>query len=123
MHVVAGAPNVLLGGSHSGNLSATEAVREGAVDILCSDYYPAALLHALFALARETRRELPELVRLVTLNPARAVMMDGEVGSLRPGKKADLVVVQQLENGFPVITHAMVDGRSVLRMSYREGST
>jgi alpha-D-ribose 1-methylphosphonate 5-triphosphate diphosphatase len=123
MHVVAGAPNVLLGGSHSGNLSATEAVREGAVDILCSDYYPAALLHALFALARETRRELPELVRLVTLNPARAVMMDGEVGSLRPGKKADLVVVRQLENGFPVITQVMVDGRSVLQMSYREGST
>ena len=122
MHVVAGAPNVLLGGSHSGNLSATEAVREGAVDILCSDYYPAGLLHAVFALARETRRDIPELVRLVTLNPARAVMMDGELGSLQPGKKADLVVVRQLEDGFPVVTHAMVDGRCVLQMSYREGS-
>ena len=122
MHVVAGAPNVLLGGSHSGNLSAEEAVRQDAVDILCSDYYPAALLHAVFALARTTRRELPDLVRLVTLNPAQAVMMDGEVGSLRPGKKADLVVVHLLEKGFPAITHVMVDGRSVFRASYREGS-
>jgi len=76
----------------------------------------------VFALARDTRRDIPELVRLVTLNPARAVMMDGELGSLQPGKKADLVVVRQLEDGFPVVTHAMVDGRCVLQMSYREGS-
>ena len=52
MHAVAGAPNVLLGRSHSGNLSAREAVAAGAVDVLCSDYYPAALLDAVFALRR-----------------------------------------------------------------------
>lgn len=35
--VVAGAPNVMLGGSHAGNLNAEEAIRAGHVDILCSD--------------------------------------------------------------------------------------
>jgi len=47
MYTVAGAPNVLLGGSHSGNLSAIEAINEGCIDILCSDYYPASLLHTV----------------------------------------------------------------------------
>jgi len=122
MHVVAGAPNVLLGGSHSGNLSAAEAVRERSVNVLCSDYYPAALLHAVFSLADQEAAPLPELVKLVTLNAAEAVMMDGEIGSLAPGKKADLIVVQKLKNGFPVLTNAMVDGQRVLGVSYREGA-
>jgi len=53
MFTVAGAPNVLLGGSHSGNLSAKEAIKEGCIDILCSDYYPASLLHAVFLLEQD----------------------------------------------------------------------
>jgi alpha-D-ribose 1-methylphosphonate 5-triphosphate diphosphatase len=122
MHVVAGAPNVLLGGSHSGNLSAAEAVREGCVDILCSDYYPPAMLHALFELARGAEERMPELVKLVTLHPAQAVNMDQVIGSLAPGKKADLVIVQSLDKGFPVLTHTMVDGKVILGMAYREGA-
>ena len=51
MHTIAGAPNVMLGHSHSGNLSAREAVQAGAIDVLCSDYYPAALLDAVFRCA------------------------------------------------------------------------
>ncbi|MDR2246570.1 MAG: alpha-D-ribose 1-methylphosphonate 5-triphosphate diphosphatase, partial [Treponema sp.] len=70
--VVVGAPNIMLGGSHSGNLSALEAVREGAADILCSDYYPASLLHSAFRLEEEGVLSLPAAVRMLTLNPARA---------------------------------------------------
>ncbi|MCL6459337.1 MAG: alpha-D-ribose 1-methylphosphonate 5-triphosphate diphosphatase, partial [Gorillibacterium sp.] len=51
MYTLAGAPNILLGGSHNGNLSAEEAIREEAIDILCSDYYPAAMLHAVFQMS------------------------------------------------------------------------
>lgn len=123
MHVVAGAPNVLLGGSHAGNLSAAQAVQEGSVDVLCSDYYPAALLHALFRLADDSEKALPDLVKLVTLHPAVAVNMGREIGSVAEGKKADLIVVQKLEGGFPAVTHTLVDGALVLGMTYREGVT
>ena len=56
MHTIAGAPNVMLGHSHSGNLSAREAVQAGAIDVLCSDYYPAALLDAVFTLRDQCGR-------------------------------------------------------------------
>lgn len=119
MHTVAGAPNVLLGGSHSGNLSAGEAVLAGVVDVLCSDYYPAALLAAVFALHREHGKPLAEMVRLVTLNPARAVLIDEETGSIETGKRADLLVVHQLEDETPYVARAIVAGRPVYASEYR----
>jgi phosphonate metabolism protein PhnM len=119
MHTVAGAPNILLGGSHSGNLSAAEAIIDGSVDVLCSDYYPAALLHAVFTMHRKHGLPLHDMVNLATRNAALAVGMDAELGSVEAGKKADLLVVDELEDGFPVVTAAFVDGRSILRTSYR----
>ncbi|MDC7218425.1 MAG: phosphonate metabolism protein PhnM [Spirochaetales bacterium] len=119
MHTVAGAPNVLLGGSHSGNLSAAEAVVDGSVNILCSDYYPAALLHAVFQLHEEYGLSLVDMVNLVTLNPAKAVNMDETIGSLERGKKADILVVERLEDQFPAVTNAFVDGKPVLTTTYR----
>ena len=64
-----GAPNILLGGSHTGNLSAAEAVKEGCADILCSDYYPAAMLHSIFIMHKQHGVPLPEIVNKLTLNP------------------------------------------------------
>ena len=119
LHTVAGAPNVLLGGSHSGNLSAAEAILDGAVDVLCSDYYPAALLHAVFFMHRNHGLPLPDMVRLVTRNPAEAVLMGQEYGSLEVGKKADVLVVQQIDDGFPAVTDGVVDGTRVFSTSYR----
>ena len=60
MTVIAGAPNIVRGGSHSGNVSAAEMVREGAVDALASDYVPASLVEAAFACVREAGISLPE---------------------------------------------------------------
>lgn len=119
MFTVAGAPNVLLGGSHSGNLSAIEGVRHGAIDILCSDYYPASLLHAVFQLARECSLSLPEAVRMVTLNPAKAVRIDREHGSIEEGKRADLLLIERVEPDFPVIAAVWVDGKMIQRTHYR----
>jgi len=84
---MAGAPNILLGGSHSGNLSAAEAILDGCIDILCSDYYPAAMLQAVFQMHLQHHLDLPSLVRLVTANPARAVQIDAEYGTIASGKK------------------------------------
>lgn len=119
MHTVAGAPNILLGGSHSGNLSAAEAILDGAVDVLCSDYYPASLLHSVFRMHREHDLPLHGMVRLVTTNAAKAVGLSSETGSLEAGLKADFLIVDLLDDGFPVVASAYVDGREVLGTTYR----
>jgi alpha-D-ribose 1-methylphosphonate 5-triphosphate diphosphatase len=120
MFTTAGAPNVILGGSHAGNISATAAVLEGAVDILCSDYYPAALLHAVFFLIDRHGLDPAAVFKLVTANPARAVRMDDMIGSLEPGRRADVLVINRDSGKFPVITDAFVDGYPTLQFHYRE---
>jgi alpha-D-ribose 1-methylphosphonate 5-triphosphate diphosphatase len=118
--VAVGAPNVMLGGSHSGNLSAVEAIREGAADILCSDYYPASLLHAAFKLEEEGVLSLPAAVRMLTLNPARAMGIDGDYGAVEAGKKADLLVVRKIDKR-PLVCKCFIDGRAALQFGYRIG--
>ena len=116
---IAGAPNVLLGGSHSGNLSAVEAIQEQTIDILCSDYYPPALLHSLFKLSDEFGQDLHEMFQLVTLNPAKAVRINDEVGSIKEGKKADIIIIEKMDDGFPMVTASIVDGKLITRTMYR----
>ena len=115
---VVGAPNILLGGSHSGNMSAAEAIQAGCADILCSDYYPPAILHSIFAMHLKHGVPLPEMVKKATLNPAKAMGLGEAYGSIEPGKKADLLVIGILD-GYPVITHVLVDGRTTSRVEYR----
>lgn len=95
MYIAMGSPNVLRGGSHSGNLSALEAIDAGVVDILAADYYPAALLHAVFILARHGL-PLHSAVNLVSHNPATALGLHDR-GSIVVGKHADLVFVDDAD--------------------------
>lgn len=123
MHTIAGAPNVLLGHSHSGNLSARRAVADGVVDVLCSDYYPAALLDAVFTLHRRCDIDIARAFSLVTINPAKAAGIADEVGSIAVGKRADVLLVREIACGgeaqtMPVVTRAFVGGRSVFRSHY-----
>jgi alpha-D-ribose 1-methylphosphonate 5-triphosphate diphosphatase len=117
-HTVVGAPNILLGGSHSGNMSAAQAIREGCADILCSDYYPPSMLHGVFTMFRRHGVPLHVMVNKATLNPARAVKIDQHYGSLEVGKAADLIIVEELD-GYPVVTDVLVDGRPTARVGYR----
>lgn len=95
IHVLMGAPNAYRGVSTTdGNLSALDAVKEGFVDTLASDYFPAAMLHAAFKMAREGVMPLNESIKLVSLNPAEAVHMNDR-GSLEAGKRADIVIVEE----------------------------
>lgn len=119
MYTIAGAPNVLLGGSHSGNLGAAEAIQNDSIDILCSDYYPAAMLHSIFDLVCKYGMDIVEMFKLVTINPAKAVKMDHEIGSIREGKKADLLIIEKITDDFPVITAVFVDGKLIQKTNYR----
>jgi len=114
MHVAGGASNVLRGGSLSGNLDMTAAIRERVVGILCSDYYPAAILHSVFKLHFEHGMPLNESVSLATLHPAESVGLDTETGSIERGKHADLLVVN-LRDRLPVVSRVMVGGKWVLQ--------
>ncbi|NTU84380.1 MAG: alpha-D-ribose 1-methylphosphonate 5-triphosphate diphosphatase [Chloroflexales bacterium] len=94
MAVAMGAPNVLRGTSHSGNLSGREAVAAGVVDMLAADYAPAALLQAVFILADEGLLPLHEAIRLVSQNVAAALGLTDR-GRIEPGLSADLVLVER----------------------------
>jgi alpha-D-ribose 1-methylphosphonate 5-triphosphate diphosphatase len=102
MSVLMGAPNVVRGGSHSGNVAAADLAAEGLLDILSSDYYPASLLQAAFALAAQDNQcDLAEAVRMVTLTPARAAGLSDR-GEIALGLRADLVQARS-QDGLPVV--------------------
>lgn len=96
MLVLMGAPNVVRGGSHSGNISALEIAQAGYLGSLSSDYVPVSLLEAAFALSEGGYMSLPAAVGLVTANPAEAVGLTDR-GSLEVGRRADLVRVGMVE--------------------------
>ena len=109
MAVCVGAPNVVRGGSQGGGLSAQDAIASGAASMLCSDYYPAALLAAVFSFGTAPR-VLPGAVRLATLHPARAAGLGEWTGSLEVGKWADVTLVR-IVRGLPTVTATMLGGR------------
>ena len=92
---VMGGPNVVRGGSHSGNVSAAELARNGLLDILSSDYVPSSLLAAVVRLVDEEILTLPEAIATVSDHPARATGMTDR-GKIQTGLKADLIQVRMM---------------------------
>lgn len=119
LYPLLGAPNILLGGSHSGNLSAEEAIKEGCGAILCSDYYPQALLRAVFYLADKNILSLPEACALVSMNPAAAVGISSETGSLEQGKAADFLIVKKDRRDAPLLLESWINGVCAVKNTYR----
>lgn len=108
---VAGAPNVLRGGSHSGNVAALELARAGVLDALSSDYVPSSLLQAAWLLRRDAGFSLAEAVALVSRRPALACGLSDR-GEIALGLRADLVRVREVA-GLPVVCEVVVGGRRV----------
>ena len=107
-----GAPNVVRGGSHNGNIAAADLAREGVLDVLSSDYVPFALMYAPFLLPRQVETiDLPSAIRTVTANPAKAAGLDDR-GEISSGKRADLVRVRVMD-GMPVVRAVYRQGRRV----------
>ena len=111
--VLMGAPNVVRGGSHSGNISAAEVAANGKLDVLSSDYVPTSLLNAVFALPNLVEGfELPQALALVTRNPAKAAGLQDR-GEIAIGKRADLVQVAST-NHHPVVRRVWREGQRVM---------
>lgn len=110
MEVIAGAPNVVRGGSHSGNVAATDLVGAGAVDAFASDYVPGSLVEAAFRVAAGGV-PLPAAVAMVTAHPARIAGLDDR-GRIEAGLRADVVRVR-VHEGLPVVRQVWRSGARV----------
>lgn len=117
IHVCVGAPNIIRGKSHSNNMRAIDAITSNAADIVCSDYLPSAMLPAVFHLSKEGIK-LTEAVKMVTLNPAKALGLDGEVGSIEVGKCADLIMVE-MHQDYPIVRKTLVGGNLVFQSDFQ----
>jgi alpha-D-ribose 1-methylphosphonate 5-triphosphate diphosphatase len=113
---VFGAPNILRGGSQSGNVRALDALHQGLADCLCADYAPAAMLGAAFHLPGVSALSLHQAVRMVTRVPALAAGL-ADRGEIAPGLRADLIAVRELD-GLPQVTHVWRAGTLVYRVAY-----
>lgn len=110
LRVLMGAPNIVRGGSHSGNIAAAELATAGVLDILSSDYYPASMLDAAFRLAgmQDNDYDLPKAIATITTTPAHCANLDDR-GLIEPGRRADLVLVEH-RNALPVIHNVWRNG-------------
>lgn len=119
--VLMGAPNIVRGGSHSGNVAAADLAELGTLDVLSSDYVPFSMIQAVFMMADEASsgertKPLHQTIKFVTSNPARAIGMDDR-GALEVGKRADLVQVRWQDGvagGVPVVRAVWRQGVRVL---------
>lgn len=111
MGIVMGAPNLIRGGSHSGNVSALDLARADLIDVLSSDYVPHSLLHAAFLLRDQAGWTLPKALATATLNPARLVALDDR-GEIAIGKRADYVRVRE-SLGVPVPMETWREGKRI----------
>lgn len=107
---VMGAPNLVRGGSHSGNVAAGELARRGLLDCLSSDYVPTSLMQAAWQLHDEDIMTLPEAFGVVSGQPA-AVLGLTDRGTLEAGKRADIVRVHR--SSVPVIREVLSEGRRI----------
>jgi alpha-D-ribose 1-methylphosphonate 5-triphosphate diphosphatase len=108
---VAGAPNVVRGGSHSGNVCARSLAREGLLDALSSDYVPGSLLQAAWTLQREAGFSAPAAVAMVSSAPAKACGLHNR-GAIGTGMRGDLIRVREVA-GAPVVLQVWRGGRRV----------
>ncbi|MBS1181188.1 MAG: phosphonate metabolism protein PhnM [Proteobacteria bacterium] len=108
--VLMGAPNIVRGKSHSGNIAARDLAAAGVLDVLSSDYVPVSLLHAPFVLA-DQGIDLNRAIAMVTATPARSVGLNDR-GRIAEGLRADLLRVRR-PDGVPVVRSVWRQGRRV----------
>ena len=111
MRIIAGSPNVVRGGSHSGNVSAIELAKDGHLDALSSDYVPVSLLHSAFLLHERVLGDLPAAVQKVATTPARMVGL-ADRGEIAEGLRADIVQVSDRHDA-PVVRRVWREGERV----------
>tara|TARA_R110002049_G_scaffold24320_1_gene86407 strand:+ start:904 stop:2046 length:1143 start_codon:yes stop_codon:yes gene_type:complete len=104
---IMGAPNVIRGGSHSGNVAALDLAQADRLDILSSDYVPTGLLMAALQLG-DLWGNLARGLATVTHAPALHSGLSDR-GTLEIGMRADIIRFKRL------------DGLAILKETWSEG--
>lgn len=107
-HVIMGGPNVIRGGSHTGAMSAEDAIRGGVCNVLASDYYYPSLFHAAERLVEQGVVGFGKAWNMISANAAASMGLHDR-GVIEPGRRADLVVVDC--DGPWRLVHTIVGGR------------
>ena len=116
IQVMSGATNLLSGKSRVGGMSATTAARNSCLSIVCSDFYPPAILPSLFSLNKQTDMKLYDCVNMATFAPAKVMGLENIVGSIECNKSADLLCLD-IRGQVPKICWTMVEGAIVQNTS------
>jgi alpha-D-ribose 1-methylphosphonate 5-triphosphate diphosphatase len=111
MQIIAGSPNLVRGGSHSGNVAAADLVRAGLVDVFASDYVPPAMIEAVWRSIDENGLSIPQAVATITAAPADMLGM-ADRGRIAPGLRGDLVRIRTLGK-IPVVRSVWRAGERV----------
>jgi alpha-D-ribose 1-methylphosphonate 5-triphosphate diphosphatase len=111
MTTILGAPNMVRGESHSGNISAHDVAASELLDGFSSDYMPISLLHSAFVLHQRVDVDLPAAVATVTANIAAMIKLEDR-GALQVGKQADVIRVRMVD-GLPIVKSIWKNGRLI----------
>ncbi|MCA4132578.1 alpha-D-ribose 1-methylphosphonate 5-triphosphate diphosphatase [Arthrobacter sp. M4] len=119
LSVIMGAPNIVRGGSQSGNVAASALLDRGLLHILSSDYVPSSPMQAVFQLVTDGTISIQNAVKLISTNPANAVGMTDR-GEIVIGKRGDLLRVRPYgQPGTP--EHPTGLTVPIVRAVYRQG--
>lgn len=105
-----GAPNIVRGGSQSGNIAAIELVKEGVCKYLCSDYHPTSMLQAVYRMKEDANLDIAKGFSMVTSTPAAYANLEDR-GEIKEGKRADIIVVD--DTHIPKVVLTLKDGESI----------
>jgi alpha-D-ribose 1-methylphosphonate 5-triphosphate diphosphatase len=105
-----GAPNIVRGGSQSGNIAAIDLVREDVCKYLCSDYHPTSMLQAVYRMKKDVNLPLEKGFSMVTSTPAKYANLEDR-GELKAGKLADILVID--DSNIPKVVLTIKDGKSI----------
>lgn len=105
-----GAPNIVRGGSQSGNIAAIELVREGVCSYLCSDYHPTSMLQSVYRMQKDGEISLEEGFEMITKTPSLCAKLDDR-GEIKEGLNADIVVID--DSHIPKVVLCIKDGESI----------
>lgn len=111
--IILGAPNVVRGGSHNGNVNAVDLIAMGLCDALASDYHYPSPRRAALMLAQSGVADFATCWNLVSSGPARVLGLSDR-GTLSPGMRADLAILD-------ADTHRVAATMVAGRFSYLSG--
>jgi len=113
LSVIMGGPNLLRGGSHSGNIAVAEVAAAGLLDVLASDYLPLSMVRSAFLLTDEPFGwSVPQAMATITDEPAKAVGLSDR-GRIEAGRRADLIRVSKRQGEWPLVRETWSEGKRV----------